>query len=107
MRFLLFTALLFAVVASQAAQSADEKPKTGFLDKKFKNADGTESPYVVFVPKDYDGTKEYPVILFLHGAGETKGGKKMPVEVGIGPTIKQRDKDVRCIVVIPQAATKR
>src|SRR5438552_2724571 len=106
MRFLLFTALLFAVVASQAAQSADEKPKTGFLDKKFKNADGTESPYVVFVPKDYDGTKEFPIILFLHGAGETKSdkkGSKMPIEVGIGPAIKKREKDFPFIVVIPQS----
>src|SRR5262245_44516888 len=52
-----------------------DKPKTGFVDKTFKNSDGTTSPYVVFVPHNYDGTKEYPVILFLHGAGETKNPK--------------------------------
>ena len=86
--------------------AAEDKAKTGFVDRTFKNADGTTSPYVVFVPKDYDGTKEYPVILFLHGAGETKGGKKMPVEVGIGPAIKKREKDFPFIVVIPQAETK-
>lgn len=87
---------------------ADDKPKTGFVDKVFKNADGTESPYVVFVPKSYDGTKEVPVILFLHGAGETKNPKakkdgKMPVEVGLGPAIKKREKDFPFIVVIPRA----
>ncbi|MFO0826317.1 MAG: alpha/beta hydrolase-fold protein, partial [Gemmataceae bacterium] len=54
------------------------------------------------IPKDYDGKKEYPVILFLHGAGETKGGKKAPVEVGIGPAIK-RDEKFPFIVVIPQS----
>lgn len=85
-----------------------EDAKTGFVDKKFKNADGAESPYVVFVPKDYDGKKEFPVILFLHGAGETKNPKatkegKMPVEVGIGPAIKKREKDFPFIVVIPRA----
>jgi predicted peptidase len=88
--------------------SADDRPATGFVNKTFKNADGHESPYVVFVPKDYDGKKEYPVILFLHGAGETKNPKatkqgKMPVEVGIGPAIKKREKDFPFIVVIPQA----
>jgi predicted peptidase len=62
----------------------------------------------VFVPRGYDGTKEYPVILFLHGAGETKNPKakkegKMPVEVGIGPAIKKREKDFPFIVVIPRA----
>ncbi len=84
---------------------ADEKPTTGFLDKTFKNPDGSSSPYVVFVPKDYDGTKLYPVILFLHGSGETKGdkSKKMPVEVGIGPAIKAREKSFPFITIIPQS----
>jgi predicted peptidase len=95
-------ALILAAGFAQLA-AADDKPKTGFVDKTFKNADGSTSPYVVFVPKDYDGTKEYPVILFLHGAGETKGGKKMPAEVGIGPAIKKREKDFPFIVVIPQS----
>ena len=87
---------------------ADDKPKTGFIDKTYKNADGSESPYVLFVPHGYDGTKEYPIILFLHGAGETKNPKakkegKMPVEVGLGPAIKTREKTFPFIVVIPRA----
>ncbi len=98
---------LFACAALLPAR-AEDKPKTGFVDKTFKNADGTTSPYVVFVPKDYDGKKEYPVILFLHGAGETKQAKakkegKLPVEVGIGPAIKKREKDFPFVVVIPRA----
>ena len=78
-------------------------PATGFLDKTYKNADGHESPYVVFVPHGYDGTKAYPVILFLHGAGETKGGAKMPVEQGLGTYIKKHEKEFAYIAVIPQA----
>lgn len=86
----------------------EDAAKTGFVNKTFQNADGTPSPYVVFVPHDYDGTKEYPVILFLHGAGETKRPNakkegKMPVEVGIGPAIKTREKTFPFIVVIPRA----
>jgi predicted peptidase len=100
-------ALVLALGFVSLAQGEDQV-KTGFVDKTFKNADGTTSPYVVFVPKDYDGKKEYPVILFLHGAGETKNPKatkegKMPVEVGIGPAIKKREKDFPFIVVIPRA----
>ncbi|MBM3981344.1 MAG: hypothetical protein FJ304_13865 [Planctomycetes bacterium] len=101
---LLLAAGLLAALAVGA--SAEDKPKTGFVDKKHKNADGTESPYIVFVPKGYDGTKEYPVILFLHGAGETKQANKkdvkLPVEVGIGPAIKKRP-DFQFITVIPRA----
>jgi predicted peptidase len=99
--------LLSSLTLAEARPAAGEdKQATGFVNKTFKNADGTTSPYVVFVPKDYDDKKEYPVILFLHGAGETKSEKKdakMPVEVGIGPAIKKREKDFPFIVVIPQA----
>jgi predicted peptidase len=79
--------------------------KTGFVEKHYKNADGHDSPYVVFVPHDYDGTKEVPVILFLHGSGETKGDKsnKMPVEVGIGTAIKKREKTFPFLTIIPRA----
>ena len=106
LRGLCAAAVLAAVVLAAApAATADDAKKTGFVDRTFKNADGSESPYVVFVPHDYDGTKEYPVILFLHGAGETKGGKggKMPVEVGIGPAIKKQEKTFPFVVVIPRA----
>jgi len=97
-------ACAFVLAAGFAALApGQDKPMTGFVNKTFKNADGTTSPYVVFVPKNYDGTKEFPVILFLHGAGETKGGQKMPAEVGIGPAVKTREKTFPFIVVIPQS----
>lgn len=87
---------------SFTASIDDPKPETGFLDRTFKNNDGSTSPYVVYIPKGYDASKKYPVLLFLHGSGETKGGSKQPVEVGIGPAIKKRA-DFPFIVVIPQS----
>ncbi|HKB35517.1 MAG TPA: hypothetical protein VKD72_03625, partial [Gemmataceae bacterium] len=80
--------------------------KTGFLDKVYKDKDGAEIKYVVFVPHDYKGDQPYPLILFLHGAGETKGGSKQPVEVGIGTAIKKREKTFPFITIIPQAQTR-
>ncbi len=85
------------------ALPAVAQPKTGFVDRTFKNADGSESPYVVFVPAGYDGTQPVPAILFLHGAGETKGGSKMPVEVGLAPAVKAKAKTFPYLVVIPQS----
>ncbi len=76
---------------------------TGFVDKTYKNADGSESKYVVFVPHDYKPDKASPIILFLHGSGETKGGKKMPIEVGLPPAVKKREKAFPFFVVIPQS----
>ena len=97
-----------AVLGFLGMATAGDKPKTGFVDKTFKNADGSESPYVVFVPHTYDGTKPVPVILFLHGAGETKGGKMLPVQQGLAPHIKgRREKTFPAIVIIPQAESAR
>jgi predicted peptidase len=105
-RILALFAVCAALVAASLPAPAQEKTKQGFVKKVFKNADGHESPYIVFVPHDYDGSKPQPVILFLHGAGETKGGKKagkQPVEVGLGPAIRQREKSFPFITIIPQA----
>ncbi len=96
--------LLALIVASVAGPAfAQDKPKTGFVDAKYKNADGSESPYVVFVPHSYAPETQLPVILFLHGSGETKGGSKMPIAVGLAPAIKKLEKTFGFITVIPQS----
>ena len=107
MRFLsrrgIVAASLAIAFASSAPAIAEDAVKTGFVKKTFKNADDSTSPYIVFVPEAYDGKKEFPVILFLHGAGETKGGTKEPVEQGIGTAIKKQEKTFPFITIIPQA----
>ncbi len=73
--------------------SAGDKPKTGFINKTFTDKEGKQVHYVVYVPRDYDGKKTYPVILFLHGADETK-----PIPWGLGTYIKARgDLDFLCV----------
>jgi predicted peptidase len=105
MRYLFPLAGLVAFAATAPAADA------GFLDKMYKDHSGTEHKYVLFVPHNYKKDTPTPTILFLHGAGETKpkeGAKskvtpKMPVEVGIGPAIKKREKTFAFLTIIPQA----
>ncbi len=99
---LVLAACGLACLALARARAGDPK-EHGFLDRVHKDADGKEAKYVLFVPHDYKGDKEYPLILFLHGAGETLGGTKQPVEVGIGPAIKKREKAFPFIAVFPQS----
>jgi poly(3-hydroxybutyrate) depolymerase len=77
--------------------------KHGFLDRVHKDADGKEAKYVLFIPKDYDGKKAYPLILFLHGAGETGTDGKKQAEVGLGKAIKEQADMFPFITVFPQS----
>ncbi len=65
--------------------------------------DAGERKYSVYVPEGYDGTKVFPVVLFLHGAGERGDDGIVPAQVGIGPAIFNRPGGVPAIVVFPQA----
>jgi predicted peptidase len=79
------------------------EPERGFLKRVHKSADG-DSKYQVFVPHDYKGDKDYPLILFLHGAGERGDDGDIQVAQGIGSAIKfkQNEKTFPFIVVFPQ-----
>jgi len=89
--------LLFATAALPAAE-----PKHGFIDKVYNGPEG-EGKYIVFIPKAYDGSKEFPIILFLHGAGETGTDGKKQAEVGLGKAVKAHADTFPFIVVFPQS----
>jgi len=95
--------LLVSESLPSRAVAADEK--TGFLNRVHKDADGKDAKYVLFVPHDYKADKPYPLILFLHGAGETGTDGKKQATAGLGNAIKKREKDFPFIVVFPQAQT--
>ncbi len=85
--------LLFAVNARAG--------ETGFLDRIVK--DGNETyRYQVYVPRDWNKNQKWPVILFLHGAGERGDDGLIQTEVGIGTAIRRYVDRFPAIVVLPQ-----
>jgi predicted peptidase len=88
--------LSFALIALTSSAATAQ---TGFIKKE--HSDGAK--YQLFVPHDYKGDKAYPVILFLHGAGETGTDGEKQVKVGIGKAIKKDEKTFPFIVVLPQS----
>ncbi len=74
---------------------------TGFLNKTME-IDGQPRGYVVYVPRDYDPGKAWPLIVFLHGAGERGDDGLIQSEVGIGTVIRRRVKEFPAVVVMPQ-----
>src|SRR4249920_1496277 len=69
---------------------ATQRPTTGFLLRTFKDETG-EHKYTVFVPRSCTPAKKWPVILFLHGAGERGNDGGLPTEVGLAPLIRLRE----------------
>jgi predicted peptidase len=96
-------ATMFTFLALISAHAGETK--TGFVSKIHKGADG-ESKYVVFVPPDYKADKEFPLILFLHGAGSTGDDGQKQAKGGIAKAIRDKKEKFPFIVIMPQAKTK-
>ncbi len=88
--------LLLGILVSTAPGATP----TGFLDKAHK---GDGAKYVAFVPHGYDGTKEYPVILFLHGSGQVGTDGKAQVAGMLAKAIREREKTFAFVAVFPQS----
>ena len=59
------------MISSNPTLAADEASLRTRLEKRiYRSADGHTLPYRLHVPKGYDPAHAYPLILFLHGAGE-------------------------------------
>jgi acetyl esterase/lipase len=82
--------------------TADKPTAPGFHLRTVKTDEG-ERKYSLYVPEDYDGTRVFPVILFLHGSGERGQDGITPAQTGIGPAIFNRPHGVPALVVFPQA----
>jgi len=92
-----FTLALLFVAASAEAK----KPETGFLDRSVV-LQGTTYKYEVYVPENWSPKQKWPVILFLHGAGERADDGMFQTQVGIGKGIREHRDRFPAIVVLPQ-----
>jgi predicted peptidase len=76
--------------------------ETGFLARSL-TIGGTAYRYVVYVPRDYEPSRPWPVILFLHGSGERGTDGWRETIHGVANTIRFEPARVPAIVVFPQA----
>jgi predicted peptidase len=75
--------------------------ETGFLNRAVK-VGGVEYRYVVYVPREWNKRQKWPVILFLHGAGERGADGSAQTDVGIGRAIRFHPERYPFVVVMPQ-----
>jgi predicted peptidase len=75
------------------------------FEKHFFISNGDTLPYRLLLPENYDATKKYPLVFFLHGAGERGDDNEKQLIHGAKLFLRE---DVRknypAIVVFPQCA---
>jgi poly(3-hydroxybutyrate) depolymerase len=104
MRFLLtFARVLLPVLGCLTAAPS---VRADFVRRVYRDADGPHR-YTVFVPENYTTRRAWPIVLFLHGAGERGTDGLRPTTVGLGPVIRRDPKAFPFIVVFPQCENLR
>lgn len=92
---LVLTFLPFVIVDAQTEEGRC------FIDRLFVSESGQKLPYKIMYPDNFDPSHSYPLVLFLHGAGERGSDNQKQIIHG-----RQRfstDKDLnKAIFVAPQ-----
>ncbi len=101
---LLFT-LLVVVTGSKSTIQAGSL-ETGFLNRTVIVNQVTYR-YQVYVPSEWSKSSKWPVVLFLHGAGERGDDGLVQTEVGIGTAVRRYSARFPAIVVFPQCRKTR
>jgi predicted peptidase len=96
---LLLLASLPLLLPGRAAAGPRE---TGFLDRAVRLG-GHTCRYQVFLPVDFDRSRLWPVVLFLHGSGERGDDGMRATQVGLGSAIRWDRSRAPLIGVFPQA----
>lgn len=103
------TALL-AVFAPAFAQAPAEKknPADEYEPRKHVAVDGQTLNFRLLKPLNYDATKKYPLVLFLHGAGERGDDNVAQLKYGAPLFIKPEAREkYACFVIAPQCPAEQ
>ncbi len=94
-------ASLLAILFVLAGPASAQRPETGFLNRTV-TVGGSTYRYAVYVPADWTPDRQWPVILFLHGAGERGDDGVLQTQVGLPGAIRMHVERFPAVVVIPQ-----
>ena len=96
----LFSLAMMVVCLSGLAQDLEL-----FQRKTFVSTDGKKLLYRILYPENYDSTKKYPLVLFLHGAGERGNDNEKQLIHGAKLFVTDENrKKFPAIVIFPQCA---
>jgi predicted peptidase len=95
--------LLAAILSASALSAADSQPQARQQETKLKSEVNIEMGYLLYLPPDYEKKDSWPLMLFLHGAGE-RGSNLSLVKKHGPPKLIDAGRDFPMVVVSPQCA---
>lgn len=99
MRRLCLSLMLLATVTILKAQDFN------LFEKQWLTQNGDTMPFRVLLPENYDPAKKYPLVLFLHGRGESGSDNEKQLTHGAKMFLQDSiRKNYPAIVVFPQCA---
>lgn len=102
----LLMSVLMLVVLAMTVRANSRQEKSAFSERRIREGASSYS-YRVFVPANWTTTKKWPVVLFLHGAGERGDDNLAQTRIGIGPALERQRDTLQAVVVLPQCPRDR
>jgi predicted peptidase len=94
-------AVVTVLIAAQTAAAAD--PRDRYEPRVYEDGQGGKLLYRLLKPMDYKPQEKYPLVLFLHGAGERGDDNKKQLIHGMGDFASDAIMEkYPCFVVAPQ-----
>lgn len=93
---------ILAIALLVSCKTTPDMKPTGFIDRTV-TIGSTSYPYVIYVPRDWTPDRKWPVVLFLHGAGERGSDGRRQMQIGASAAIRATPERVPALVVLPQA----
>ncbi len=84
----------------------DGPTATGFIHLSTE-VDGEVRPGMVYVPAGYNHDTAYPLIVFLHGLGESGDNGMAQTTSGLGNAIRKNPERFNCLVYFPQSPSRQ
>ncbi|MFO0924083.1 MAG: prolyl oligopeptidase family serine peptidase [Pirellulales bacterium] len=94
---------------AQDNTAAAANPLTSLFEpREYSDASGNTLKYRLMKPADYNPNRKYPLVLFLHGAGERGSDNFAQLKHGMKEfTVDERRKSMPCYVMAPQCPTDK
>jgi predicted peptidase len=98
--------LILGVSMSSSVFAADVRDR--FEKREYQAADRGKLPYRLLKPKDYDPKQKYPLVVFLHGAGERGTDNKVQLVHGMADFASDKIMEAYpAFVIAPQCPAEK